>query len=90
MSYIVLRNGWCNIIVLKVHAPGKETNDDLKNSYYEELGRYLIIFLSTIRKFFSRFYCKSGMRNIFKLTTGNEILHQDSNDKGMRIINFAT
>jgi hypothetical protein len=27
--------------------------------------------------------------NIFKPTTGNESLHQDSNDNGIRIVNFA-
>jgi len=31
-----------------------------------------------------------GRENIFKLTIGNEILHQDSNDYGVRIVNFAT
>ena len=33
---------------------------------------------------------KVGRENIFKLTIGNEILHQDSNDNGVRIVNFAT
>ena len=28
--------------------------------------------------------------NIFKPTDGNESLHQDSNDNGVRIVNFAT
>jgi hypothetical protein len=27
---------------------------------------------------------------IFKMTSGNKGLHQDSNDNGVRIINFAT
>ena len=31
-----------------------------------------------------------GRKNIFKLTIGNESLHQDSNDNGVRIVNFAT
>ena len=29
-------------------------------------------------------------QNIFKPTIGNESLHQDSNDDGVRIVNFAT
>ena len=33
---------------------------------------------------------KVGRENIFKLTIGNESLHQDSNDNGVRIVNFAT
>ena len=29
-------------------------------------------------------------QNIFKPTIGKESLHQDSNDNGVRIVNFAT
>ena len=36
------------------------------------------------------FNAKVGGQNIFKLTTGNESLHQDNNDNGVRIVNFAT
>jgi len=31
-----------------------------------------------------------GRENIFKLTIVNACLHQDSNDNGVRIVNFAT
>jgi hypothetical protein len=31
------------------------------------------------------FNAKLGMMDIFKLTTGNESLHEDSNDNGVRI-----
>ena len=31
-----------------------------------------------------------GRENIFKPIIGNESLHQDSNDNGVRIVNFAT
>jgi len=31
-----------------------------------------------------------GRENIFKPTIGNESLHQDSNDNGVRIVKFAT
>jgi hypothetical protein len=36
------------------------------------------------------FNAKVGREYIFKSTVGNESLHQDSNDNGVRIINFAT
>jgi len=36
------------------------------------------------------FNAKVGRENIFKLTFGNDSLHQDSNDNGVRIVNFAT
>jgi hypothetical protein len=49
MSYIlvVLRGGWCSVIVLNVHTPNEEKSDS-KDSFYEELEQVLIIFLSII------------------------------------------
>jgi hypothetical protein len=35
-------------------------------------------------------FMASGRENIFKTTIGNESLHQDSNDNGVKIVNFAT
>ena len=36
------------------------------------------------------FNAKLGREYIFKPKIGNESLHQDSNDNGVRIVNFAT
>jgi hypothetical protein len=36
------------------------------------------------------FNAKVGQEKICKQTNGNENLHQDSNDYGVRIVNFAT
>jgi len=36
------------------------------------------------------FNAKFGRKGIFKPTIGNETLHQDSNDNGVRTVNFAT
>jgi len=41
--YIVLRGGWCNIIVLRVHAPSKKKNCDSKDRFYEELGQVFFL-----------------------------------------------
>ena len=48
MSYTVLRGCWCNIFVLNVHTPSEEKSDDSKDSFYEELEQFFIIFLCTI------------------------------------------
>jgi len=32
-SYIVLRDCWCNIIVMNVHAPREKISDDSKDSF---------------------------------------------------------
>ena len=35
--HVILRGGWCSIIVLNVHAPSEEKCDDSKDIFYEEL-----------------------------------------------------
>jgi hypothetical protein len=37
MSYITLRGRWCDIILLNVYAPTEDKDDDIKDSFYEEL-----------------------------------------------------
>jgi hypothetical protein len=33
LSYIILKGRWCDIIVLNVHAPTWEKDDDIKDSF---------------------------------------------------------
>ena len=37
VSYITLKGRWCDIIVLNVHAPTEDKDDDIKDSFYEEI-----------------------------------------------------
>jgi hypothetical protein len=37
MSYITLKSCWCDVIVLNAHAPTEDKDDDIKDSFYEEL-----------------------------------------------------
>ena len=50
MSYIVLRDHWCNAVVLNVHAPSEEKSDDSKDSFneileqvFDDFPKYLIL-----------------------------------------------
>jgi hypothetical protein len=91
MSYIILRGRWCSIIVLNVNAPCEDKGDDEKDSFYEELGRVFDQFPRYDMKIvLGDFNAKVGRENIFKPTTGNEGLHEISNDNGVRVVNFAT
>ena len=82
---------WCNIIVQNVHEPSKEKSDEPKDSFYEELEQVFYHFSKYHMKILlGDFNAKVGRENIFKPTIGNESLHQDSNDNGVRIVNFAT
>jgi endonuclease/exonuclease/phosphatase family metal-dependent hydrolase len=91
MSYIILRGRWCNIIVINVHAPCEDTSDDIKDRFYEELGRVFDQFPRYDMKILlGDFNAKVSREDIFKPTIGNESSHEISNDNGVRVVNFAT
>jgi hypothetical protein len=79
MSYVILRGRWCNIIVLKVHAP----NVKIRHVFYQ-FPRYDTNIL------LGNFNVKVGRENFFKLTNRNKSLHEISNDIGVRVVNFGT
>ena len=39
VSFIALKGRWRDIIVLNVHAPSEDKDDDIKDSFYEEIER---------------------------------------------------
>jgi hypothetical protein len=92
MSYITLMGCWCDI-TLNVHAPTEDEDNDIKDGFYKELeqvfefeqfpGYHMKILLGD-------FNAKVGREDIFKLRIGNKSLHEISNDKGVRVVNFAT
>ena len=93
VSYIVLRSPWCEIIVLSVHSSSKEKSDDSEDSFYEELEQ--VFFFYHFPKYHTKivlgdFNSKVERENIFKPTVVNENLQKNSNDDGVRIVNFAT
>jgi exonuclease III len=91
MLYMVLRGRWCNIVVLNVHAPTEEKSDDSKDSFYEELEQVFDHFLKCHMKILlGDFNAKLGREDTFKPMIGNESLHEDSNDNGVRVVNFPT
>jgi hypothetical protein len=80
-----------NIIVLNVHAPSEEKSDEAKDSFYEELEQVFDHFLKYHMKvLLGDFNAKVGREDVFKPTIGNDGLHQESNDNGVRVVNFAT
>jgi len=87
VSYIDMRGRWCNIIFVYVHASSEEKSDETKDSFYEKLEQvfdhcpkyHMKILLGD-------FNAKVGRENIFNPTIGNDSLHQDSNDNGVRLV----
>jgi hypothetical protein len=91
MSYNILRGRWCNITIVNVNAPCEDTSDDIKDSFYEKLGRVFVQFPRYDMKILLDDYnAKVGREDIFKPTIWNESSHEISNDNGARVVNFAT
>jgi hypothetical protein len=63
----------------------------VKDRFYEELERVFNKFPKYRMKIvLGAFNAKVGGEDIFKLTIGNESLHEISNDNGVRLVNFPT
>jgi hypothetical protein len=76
-------NCWCIVIALNVHAPGQEKSDRFDGELeqvFDHIPKYHMKIL------LGDFRAKLGI----KLTVVNGSLHQDSNDNGVRIVNFTT
>jgi len=87
----VLRGRWPNVIVVNVHATSEEKSDESKDSFYEELEQVFDHFPKYHMKILlGDLNAKVGRENIFKPAIGQESLHQDINDNGVRLVNFAT
>jgi hypothetical protein len=87
---MVLRGGWCNIIVLNAHSPTEEKSDVSKDSFYEELEQVFDHFPKYDMKILlGDFKAKLGREHTFKPTIGNESLHEDSNDNGVKSSKFC-
>ena len=75
---------------LNVYAPSKHKCDDSKDSFDEELEQVFDFFPKYHMKIIlGDFNAKVRRENIFKPTVGNQRLHQDSKENGVRIVNFA-
>jgi hypothetical protein len=67
-----------------VYVPCEDTSDDIKGSFYEELGHVFDQYPRYDMKILlCDFNAKGGREDIFKLTNRNETSHKISNDNGV-------
>jgi hypothetical protein len=86
MSYIILRGRWCNIIILNVYAPCEDTSDDIKDTFYEELGRVFDQF----HRYDMEILLGDFSANVGREDILNKSPHEINNYNGIRVVNFAT
>jgi hypothetical protein len=90
MSYIVLRGHWGNTIVLNAHAPTEEKDDGSEDSFYEELEQVFDDFPKYRMKILKDILMPKWGERILSNRQLGMCLHQDSNDNGVTVVNFAT
>ena len=74
-----------------MRASTEKKSDDSNDRLYEELAQVFDnSHIYHIKILLRNFNAKLGKEDIFKPTIGNERLHQDSDDNGVRIVNSAT
>jgi hypothetical protein len=90
MSYITLKGCWHDVIVMNVHVPTEDEDDDIKDGLYKELKRVFDqLHRYHMKILLGDFNAEVGKEDIFKLMIGNENLHEVSNDNGVRVVNFT-
>jgi exonuclease III len=91
MLSITLKGHWCDIIVLNMHTPTEDKDDDIKDSFYEELEQVFDQFPRYHTNILlGDFNTKVGREDIFKPIIGNKNLHEVTNGNGVRVVNPAT
>ena len=91
LGLLVVQGRWYKIAIINVHAPTEDKDDEIKDGFYEELERLVDQLPNDHMKIvLGDFNAKISKENFFRPTIGLESLHEESNDNGVRVINFAT
>ncbi|EFN64073.1 Craniofacial development protein 2, partial [Camponotus floridanus] len=91
LGLLVVQGRWYKIAIINGHAPTEDKDDEIKDGFYEELERLVDQLPNDYMKIvLGDFNAKIGKEDFFRPTIGFESLHEESNDNGVRVINFAT
>lgn len=87
---IRIKGTFYNYTLFSCHAPTEASSDDEKDAYYDALERaFDACSRSDIKILLGDFNAKIGREDAYKPTIGSFSLHEESNENGKRVIDFA-
>ncbi|CAH1105530.1 unnamed protein product [Psylliodes chrysocephalus] len=87
---IQIKSGIQNITIVNFQAPTEETDEEIKDEFYEELEKvYDEIPKSHLKIIIEDANAKVGKGKIYKNITGGKSKHDISNNNSLRLINLA-
>jgi len=85
-----LKAKWFSCTPINAHAPTNEKTEEIKEEFYSLLQHNTNqLARSDIKIILGDFNAKVGKESIYKPTTGNESLHNETNNNGIKMIQFA-
>ncbi|XP_025407911.1 craniofacial development protein 2-like [Sipha flava] len=82
---------WFNIILINCYAPTEDEDEKTKNDFYKQLeALYDTKPQNLVKVVLGDFIVKIGKEICYRPTIGQQSLHNNSNDNGVRVIYFAT
>ncbi|KAF0708802.1 craniofacial development protein 2-like, partial [Aphis craccivora] len=82
---------WFNIVLINCYAPTEDKNEETKNDFFKQLeALYDTIPQNMVKIVLEDFNAKIEKEIDYKPTIGQQSLHNDSNDNGVRVISFET
>uniref|UniRef100_A0A2C9KQI7 Endonuclease/exonuclease/phosphatase domain-containing protein n=1 Tax=Biomphalaria glabrata TaxID=6526 RepID=A0A2C9KQI7_BIOGL len=86
-----LRRKFFNILFINVHTPTEDADDNTKEAFYDGLERiYDEAPKHDIKIVLEYFNAKIGKESAFIPIIGQESLHEETNNNGIRLVDFAS
>jgi len=86
-----IKTKWFSCTRINVHAPTNEKTEEIKEEFYNLLEQNINqIARLDIKIIPGDFNAKVGKESMYKPTIGNESLHSETNNNGIKMIQFAT
>lgn len=90
VSSIKIKSTPIDLFIINIHAPTENSEEDVKESFYDELARiYDNIPGNMVKIIIADANAKIGKEAYFVSTIGLESAHDLSNNNGGRLISFA-